>query len=194
MRMPDLTTPRLIIREFRLDDLEAAHRILDGEAHLHAQSLEDRRLWLEWAVRNYAELGKLYQFPFGDRAVVLRESGEMIGAVGYAPVTAPLGQLADYAALVPPQQAHLFMQEVGLFYAFAAAERGKGYATEAAQAMLDYAFSHLHLRRVVANTDFDNLPSQAVMRRLGMRIERNTRPEPAWFQILGIIDNPSDHL
>jgi [ribosomal protein S5]-alanine N-acetyltransferase len=192
MRMPDLTTARLIIREFRLDDLEVIHRILDEEAHMETQALEDRRLWLEWTVRNYAELAKLYQFPYGDRAVTLRSTGALIGAAGFVPVTVPLGQLAGFAGSIPPEQAHLLIPEVGLFYAFSTAQRGKGYATEAAQALLDYAFQVHQLRRVVANTDYDNLPSQAVMRRLGMRVERNTRPDPPWFQILGVLEHPGD--
>ncbi|MEV0719508.1 GNAT family N-acetyltransferase, partial [Asanoa sp. NPDC050611] len=44
---------------------------------------------------------------------------------------------------------------------------GRGYATEAAQAILDDAFSR-GLAKVVAVTDPDNQASQAVCRRLGM--------------------------
>ncbi|MBL3583681.1 GNAT family N-acetyltransferase [Oleidesulfovibrio alaskensis] len=46
---------------------------------------------------------------------------------------------------------------------------GKGYATEAAAAALDIAFNTLGLHEVVAFTAVLNTPSQAVMRRLGMR-------------------------
>jgi [ribosomal protein S5]-alanine N-acetyltransferase len=190
MRVPDLITPRLRIREFVEGDIDAIHRILDHEAFMEPQALDDRRMWLDWAIRNYAELAKLYQFPYGDRAVELRETGELIGACGYAPVTAPLGLLPSYAGVVPPEQAGRFITEVGLFYAFSTAQRGKGYATESAQALLDYAFQTLNLRRVVAATERDNAPSQAVMQRLGMRIEENPGSEPEWFQVVGILDNP----
>jgi len=30
-----------------------------------------------------------------------------------------------------------------------------------------------------------------VMRKLGMRIERNPLPEPHWLQIVGVLDHPS---
>jgi RimJ/RimL family protein N-acetyltransferase len=46
---------------------------------------------------------------------------------------------------------------------------GKGYATEAATAALDFAFNQLNLNEVVAFTSTLNLPSQKVMQRLGMQ-------------------------
>jgi RimJ/RimL family protein N-acetyltransferase len=50
---------------------------------------------------------------------------------------------------------------------------GQGYAPEAAQAWLDYAFTELNFDEVVAWTTVTNLPSQRVMQKLGMR----TSPE-----------------
>ncbi len=46
---------------------------------------------------------------------------------------------------------------------------GKGFATEAATAALNYAFNTLELKDVVSFTTVSNKRSQAVMRRLGMR-------------------------
>ena len=48
---------------------------------------------------------------------------------------------------------------------------GQGYATEAATAMLDWAFGHNGLRRVVARLDELNLSSARLCERLGMRLE-----------------------
>lgn len=45
---------------------------------------------------------------------------------------------------------------------------GRGYATEAASAVLDFAFSRLRLSEVVAFTAVTNVRSRAVMERLGM--------------------------
>ena len=45
---------------------------------------------------------------------------------------------------------------------------GQGYATEAAQLALDFAFQTLNLKEVVSFTASINHPSQAVMKRLGM--------------------------
>ena len=44
------------------------------------------------------------------------------------------------------------------------------------------------MARLVATTEYANLPSRRVMERLGMRIETNPLPEPAWFQVVGILE------
>jgi len=46
---------------------------------------------------------------------------------------------------------------------------GNGYATEAAQAALDFGFQNLNLREIVSFTAVLNRRSQAVMSRIGMR-------------------------
>jgi RimJ/RimL family protein N-acetyltransferase len=58
---------------------------------------------------------------------------------------------------------------------------GRGYATEAAAAMLDLAFDRLRLHRVYGRTDVRNTASVALMRRLGMREEAHFR-ENEWFK------------
>jgi GNAT superfamily N-acetyltransferase len=84
--------------------------------------------------------------------------------------------------------------EFGLFYAISPTHRRRGYATEAARALIDYAFEHLKLKRIIAETDYDNIASIGVMKKLGMRIEKNPLPEPAWLQIVSVLDpTPSDH-
>ncbi|HEX7835458.1 MAG TPA: GNAT family N-acetyltransferase [Pseudolysinimonas sp.] len=59
--------------------------------------------------------------------------------------------------------------------------QGKGYATEAASAMLDYAFDVLKLHRVRAELDPRNTASVALCRRLGMR-EEAYYVEDLWFK------------
>jgi len=183
-RLPVLTTARLVVRPFALDDLDACHRTLDGDAG-GGRSRDQRAAWLDWTVRSYDELAALYQPPYGDRAVALRDGGELVGAVGLVPVLAPLDRLRAYGGDVAAD--HL-RPEVGLFWATAAAHRRRGYAAEAAAALIDHAFGAVGLRRIVALTERDNLASQAVMRRLGMAIEDNPRPDPPWFQVAGVLD------
>jgi RimJ/RimL family protein N-acetyltransferase len=65
----------------------------------------------------------------------------------------------------------------------------QGYATEAAQAMIEYAFKHLRVKRIIAETDFENVASQNVMRKIGMTLTRNALPEPRWLQIVGVLEN-----
>ena len=59
--------------------------------------------------------------------------------------------------------------EVG--FTLAAAEQGRGYATEALAALLDRAFAAMGLHRVVAVIDVRNTPAAALLRRVGMRQE-----------------------
>lgn len=84
----------------------------------------------------------------------------------------------------------LHRPEVGLYYHIDSGLRGRGYATEAARALVDFAFTELRLARIVATTERDNAASQAVMRHLGMRMHENALDEPAWFQLVGILDHP----
>ena len=81
---------------------------------------------------------------------------------------------------------------VGLGIEFAPAYHRQGYAAEAVRAMIGYAVSTLKLERIVATTTYDNLASTGVMRKVGMRIERNPYPDPSWFQVAGILENRDD--
>jgi len=56
---------------------------------------------------------------------------------------------------------------------------GQGLATEGARAALDFAFSRLALREVVAFTAVANRRSEAVMQRLGMQRDTLTFAHPA---------------
>ena len=196
MRVPPLETERLIIRPFTVDDLDDVHRLLDIDLHNAdfgtegAMTRDDRQQWLQWTVMSYEELAKLFQPPYGDRAVVLKETGQVIGACGYVPSFGPFGQLPAFRSDAADSVAErLFVPEFGLFYAFSPAFQRQGYATEAARALIDYAFGQLNLRRIVATTSYDNAGSIGVMRKLGMQIERNPYGDPPWFQVVGVFEN-----
>jgi RimJ/RimL family protein N-acetyltransferase len=202
MRMPPLTTERLLIREFVAGDLDAVHRLLDVELAGAATGAEGvltlaaRRRWLDWTVLNYEQLAYLRQPPYGDRAVALRSTDEIVGACGLVPCLAPFEQIPDLRrSLAAPQSVAAgptaFTPEVGLYWAVAPAHRGRGYATEAAAALIAYAFATLRLSRIVATTSHDNAASIGVMRKLGMRLTRNPFPEPLWLQTVGALDNPA---
>ena len=53
--------------------------------------------------------------------------------------------------------------------------QGRGYATEAARALLAFGFEVMGLHRIYARCDARNLASERVMRRLGMRREAHFR-------------------
>jgi RimJ/RimL family protein N-acetyltransferase len=195
--MPPLETARLIIRPFTLGDLDALHQLLDVELSdadfgtEGAQSRDERREWLDWAVLNYDQLAKMYQPPYGDRAIELKQTGQLIGAVGYVPCMMPFGQLPAFAAGPDEATRRRSTCELGLYYAMSPAHQRQGYTSEAAAAMVEYAFRNMGLRRVVATTTYDNAGSIGVMRKLGMRIERNPFPDPPWMQVVGFVEQQS---
>ncbi|HMN59844.1 MAG TPA: GNAT family N-acetyltransferase [Anaerolinea sp.] len=189
--LPDtLITERLVVRPFLRDDLREIHRILDqsfgaGSLTADPQALAARQSWLEWSMLNSEWFPRMQQVTYGDRAVALQENGKLIGSVGYVPFAGPfyripgMGGSPDFNSL-----------ELGLFWVIDEPFRGNGYAAEAGRAMLEAAFFHLGIPRVIATTEFDNAASQAVMRKLGMRVERNPTGEPEWLQVVGWADNP----
>ena len=172
MRIPRLTTPRLIVRELHAADRAAVEHVAGG----------DRARWLEWTGLAYEQLDELRQPPYGERGIELRESGALVGLVGLVPALGPFGLLPSW-----PEPGRRYRPEVGMYWAVAPEHRRRGIAAEAAAALIAYAFAEVGLERVIATTEHCNVASIGVMRRLGMRIERNPEPEPAWFQVVGIL-------
>jgi len=187
--IPELRTQRLSVRRLTMADLEACHSLYmetgwADAALSEAANRDRRRTWLEWTVRSYDELLALTQPPYGERAVTLQSTGEFIGLVGLVPLLAPFGQLPAFGGSAQAK----FEPAVGMFWSIQPAQQRRGYATEVAAALADWAFANLNLARLVAGTDHDNAASIAVMRRLGMTIEANPFAEPPWFQVTGILD------
>jgi len=195
--MPPLITPRLIIRPFVLDDLDAYCRLQQASAEgvlspgEGVATREQCAEWLRWAAANAVQLAQLHQPPYGDRAVTLRSSGELIGACGLVPCIGPFEQIPEVAGGPVSAPLKTASAEVGLFYMISARQRRRGYASEAAHALIDYAFGELRIHRVIATTTHDNAASQRVMRRLGMQIGRNSFPDPHWLQAVGVRVNPA---
>lgn len=183
--MRTLETDRLTIRAFTHRDGDTYSRLIVAAFGTdHDSSAEEQRIIFEYQVAADPGLALLHQPPYGDRAIVLRNSGEVVGSVGYAACLMPFGLLPSF------ERTTRFTSEIGLFWALFPEHQGQGYATEAAAAMISYAFAELRLRRIVATTEHHNARSLSVMRRLGMRIERNPQAEPPWLQSVGILDNP----
>lgn len=190
MSLAPLQTERLLIREFALADSET-RRLLNEEAFESVIPPDQNDLWMQWAVLNYGELAKMYQPPYGDYAITLKATGEVIGSVGLVPTIIPWAVLSEkYREL--GETFHTFVTpEFGMFWAVFKQHQGQGYAAEAAQALVDFVFTAIRARRIVATTEHSNLASQGVMRKIGMTVERNPGTEPFWFQVVGVLDNPA---
>jgi RimJ/RimL family protein N-acetyltransferase len=152
-----LTTPRLLLRTFRLDDLPRyaalnadpeVVRFLGGAplTREHSDSIA------EWAQEVYAAEG------MGLLAVERREDGAFLGMCG-----------------LHHQQS--YPDDVEIAWRFAREYWGHGFATEAATGWLDHAFGSLDLPRVISITDPPNVRSLAVMRRLGMVFDHEAEIE-----------------
>jgi RimJ/RimL family protein N-acetyltransferase len=100
--------------------------------------------------------------------VTLRTSGERLGLCGLL----KRDTLAD----------------VDLGFAFLPEHWGRGYAVEAAAAVLDGDAVRLDLSRVVAITSKDNVASGRVLERLGFRLERlvTLTEDPEELRLFGI--------
>src|SRR5262245_42098087 len=94
--MPTLETERLLVRPLTMDDLPGIHQLLDREAWQTGKSLAEREHWLRWTVMNYIELANLYQPPYGERAVVLKSTSELVGAVGVVQSFGPFETLPSF--------------------------------------------------------------------------------------------------
>jgi RimJ/RimL family protein N-acetyltransferase len=149
-----ITTERLLLRPFEQDDLTSFHAIHSDEEVVRwllndVRSLEETRAVLD---RKLAAGGPEGEGDWLSAAVVLRESGELIGDI----------------SLHWTGEAHA-QGEIG--FVFATAHHGKGYATEAARPILDFAFGGLLLHRVVGRLEPRNVGSGRVLEKLGMRRE-----------------------
>ena len=147
---PTFETARLIVRGWRDDDIEA------------------------WAALN-ADARVMEFFPNAyDRArseasAAAARSGLERDGYGWWAVEVKCGpRFAGVVALQEvPFTAH-FTPAFEIGWRLAHEAWGRGYATEAAQAILSFAFDPLGKTEVVAMTAALNLRSQAVMRKLGM--------------------------
>lgn len=160
-----IVTDRLLLRPIDpVGDVDAAHAY---------QSLPDVVRFIPYGVRTRDDVAEVlassrvrstFETPGHviTLAVVLRESGAMIGDV--------------ILAWLSEQHRH---GEIG--YVLHPDHHGRGYTTEAAAALLDYAFDGLDLHRVTARIDERNGASAAVLRKLGMRQEARL-VDHEWFK------------
>ena len=179
--MKSIETDRLLIRPFTIDDLDDLHAIVDLDPKVqlaeHSSSLREREEHLRYYIGGYR-----LNPGFGFRAVVLKETGRLIGRVGVSTY------LASFIALEAEQDDPFNALEAEIAWDLSSEHWGHGYATEAAGAMVKVAFEEMKLIRIVSVTDADNHRSISVMRKLGMRTEKNLHHD--WpGGIAGILDN-----
>lgn len=145
-----ITTERLILRAWRPDDHEPFAALnADPEVMRHFPATLSRVESDALAAICQDEIARL---GFGLWAIERREDGAFLGFTG-------LRRLAASNPLAPGVEAAWRLSRQAW---------GQGYASEAARAAINDGFLRLGLERVVAFTATVNLPSQAVMARIGM--------------------------
>jgi ribosomal-protein-alanine N-acetyltransferase len=152
LRSPDtLRTERLELRRWRPEDREA-FAALNGDP-------ETMRFFEAPLTRVQSDaLVDRYETCFEDPGVstwaVTTVDGDFVGAVGF---------------LMVPGEVFSFGPAVEVGWRLARPAWGHGYATEAARRGVTWAFTEGDLKEIVSFTAEVNLPSRAVMERLGMR-------------------------
>ena len=153
----ELTTSRLHLREFVFDDWPAVLAYQQDPRYLH---------YYAWMERTPEEVQAFVQMFLDFQAakprtkyqltVTLKETGQLIANCGL--------RLKVANAL-----------EADIGYEFSADHWGKGYATEAAQAMVNLGFTKFGLHRISADLVADNVGSARVLEKVGMKLEGRLR-------------------
>jgi RimJ/RimL family protein N-acetyltransferase len=155
LTVPTLTTDRLLLRGFQPDDQEPLAAIQGDPEVLRyvgdGQPLSPAASWRSLAMH----IGHWHLRGYGNWAVVERASGRMIGRAG-------LWYPQGWPGL-----------EVG--WLLARDQWGKGYATEAARAVVQHAFTALGADHLISIIRPANVASIRVAEKIGETYERTTR-------------------
>ncbi|HEY3229525.1 MAG TPA: GNAT family N-acetyltransferase [Roseiflexaceae bacterium] len=147
---PTLETPRLLLRLMQLSDVDPLLHIFADPKVMAAFSVAPftREQMEQWVQRN---LNHQTEHGYGLFSVILKPNGLLIGDCGL--------ELMDLDGVQ--------MAELG--YDFRSDYWNRGYATEAAIAVRDYAFEHLQMPRLISLIRVGNHSSRRVAEKVGLR-------------------------
>ena len=144
-----IETPRLLLRNYTLDDFDALYEILsDPETMQHYPAPYDEektRNWITWNLDNYEKYG------FGLWAVILKETGEFIGDCGIT--------LQNIDGEILP--------EIG--YHIHKKYWRRGFAKEAARAVRDWGFRNTQYDIFYSYMKYTNIGSWSTALANGMK-------------------------
>jgi RimJ/RimL family protein N-acetyltransferase len=152
-----LTTERLVLRDFVESDWEAVLAYQQDPLYLRyyewtSRTREEVRAFMKRFLDQQIQVPRI-KFQF---AVTLKSGGQLIGNCGIRR-DSPAAREADMGYELDPKHWR------------------KGYATEAAGAVLDFGFSSMDLQRVTAWCIADNVASARVLEKIGMKLEKRMR-------------------
>lgn len=149
-----IATARLILRPFRPEDAEDV---------CEYQRRPDVARFMRWEPRGPEDVRVAVERMA--RETTLDSDGDCLSLAVVEPGT---GTVVGQVELVLISAEH---RQGELGYVFHPAHQGKGFATEAAFAVLHLAFDALELHRVIGRCHADNAASAGLLERLGMRRE-----------------------
>jgi len=150
MRIPSITTARLFLRPFAPTDADSLFLILQEKEILRYFPPSPNPLTRERAERLISsQLNHWQEHKLGWWAVEPRATNRLIGWCG-------LQFLQE-------------TEETEVGFLISRAFWGKGLTTEAARASLSYGFDNLGLQRIVGITHPENIASQRVLEKIGMK-------------------------
>lgn len=149
-----IETERLLLRELLLSDADGMFE-LDSNPNVHlflgnnpVKKLEESIKYIHFAQKQYKDFG------IGRWAVILKETNEFLGWSGIKFITDEIN-------------GHKNFYEIG--YRFIEKYWGKGYATEAGKAFVDYAFNEMKVNALYAYADAGNENSRKILEKLGLQ-------------------------
>jgi RimJ/RimL family protein N-acetyltransferase len=149
-------TARLTLRPFAAEDFDALHAMRGNPEvvrYLYDEPFSPDRT-RDLLTRRIAATSWAAEGDWLGAVAVERESGIVVGEVGLFWVSE-----RDRTA------------EIG--FIFDPRHQGKGFATEAARALVDWAFGTAVMHRVIGRTEARNIASSRVLEKLGLRLEAN---------------------
>ncbi len=166
-----IETERLLLRELLLSDVDVMFE-LDSNPNVHlfvgnnpVKNIEQSVEYIHFVQKQYKDFGT------GRWAVILKETNEFLGWSGIKFITDEIN-------------GHTNFYEIG--YRFIEKHWGKGYATEAGKAFVDYAFNEMKVDALYAYADAGNENSRKILEKLGLRYVNSFEYEgeiEVWYEI-----------
>ena len=145
-----IETENLILREFVMDDALALQKILSDKDVMHFSiwgplDIKGITIFLETTIESYKKNG------FGKWAIIHKNTNTFIGYCGLQKEDIGENEI-----------------KVELGYRLAKEFWGKGFGTEAARAVCNYAFNTLQFNEIISCIEKENIPSIRVAEKNGM--------------------------
>ena len=158
---PQLRSERLVLRGPERDDLAALTRFMTSAPSMQAQgeTVTPEQAWFGFLTG----VGHWQWHGFGFFTVVEQHTGDPVGRVGLL--------------------RHSNWPDIELAWHLFEGAEGKGYATEAARAVRNWARDDLGLDKLYSYIDFNNTRSQAVAKRLGAVTDGTRAPHEPQAEI-----------